>query len=234
MLKQLGISTLLLSLTTLSYAANETPNNVPLNDESAKVSYGLGINIGTGLRAQGLQNINVDALSAGISDSINEKPLRISEDELNKAFASMQEQYKAEQQVQAQQNLQSSKNFLDQNKKMEGVKTTATGLQYKVIKAGDGPLPKKDDTVVVQYRGKLADGTEFDSSYERNEPAEFRVDQVIPGWTEALQLMPVGSKWELFIPADLAYGENSPSPVIPPNSMLIFDVELLEIKKGKS
>jgi len=231
MLKQLGFATLLFSLSSAAFAAEETPDNVNLTEDSAKVSYGLGLDIGNGLNAQGLQYVNINALAAGVSDSINKKPLRVSEDVLNKAFMNMQDQYKAEQQVDAQTNLQSSKNFLANNKNTTGVKITASGLQYKIIKAGDGPIPKKDNTVIVQYVGKLMNGTEFDSSYARNEPAEFRVDQVIPGWTEALQLMPVGSKWELFIPSELAYGENSPSPAIPPNSLLIFEVELVGIKK---
>lgn len=120
--------------------------------------------------------------------------------------------------------------FLADNGKKPGVVTTASGLQYLVVKSGSGPSPKATDTVKVNYEGKLIDGTIFDSSYQRGEPASFPVNQVIPGWTEALQLMKVGDQWQLFIPANLAYGAQSPSPTIPPNSMLIFKVELLGIQ----
>ena len=120
--------------------------------------------------------------------------------------------------------------FLEENKKKEGVVTLDSGLQYKIIKEGEGEKPSKDDTVSVHYKGTLVDGTKFDSSYDRGQPAEFKVGGVIPGWTEALQLMTVGSKWQLCIPSDLAYGERQAGPVIGPNSTLIFEVELLEIK----
>ena len=230
MLKQLGTTALLLSLSLTANAADDKFADVKINDQASIVSYGLGLNIGNGLRSQGLEDINVNALAAGVSDSVQQKPLRISEEELNKAFNNLQEKYKAAQAEEAKQNLLASKNFLEKNKKMDGVRTTDSGLQYKIIKEGNGPSPKKTDIVTVHYRGTLIDGTEFDSSYARKQPAEFGVTQVIPGWTEALQIMKVGSKWELFIPAELAYGERSPSPAIPPNSLLIFDVELLGIK----
>ena len=230
MLKQLGTTALLLSLSLTANAADDKFADVKINDQASIVSYGLGLNIGNGLRSQGLEDINVNALAAGVSDSVQQKPLRVSEEELNKAFNNLQEKYKAAQAEEAKQNLLASKNFLEKNKKMDGVRTTDSGLQYKIIKEGNGPSPKKTDIVTVHYRGTLIDGTEFDSSYARKQPAEFGVTQVIPGWTEALQIMKVGSKWELFIPAELAYGERSPSPAIPPNSLLIFDVELLGIK----
>jgi FKBP-type peptidyl-prolyl cis-trans isomerase FklB len=121
--------------------------------------------------------------------------------------------------------------FLAENAKKDGVKTTASGLQYKVIKSGTGESPKLSDTVKVHYQGTLIDGTIFDSSIQRGEPISFPVGRVIPGWVEALQMMKVGDKWQLVIPANLAYGENSPTPAIPPNSVLIFDVELLGIEK---
>jgi len=124
--------------------------------------------------------------------------------------------------------------FLAENKKKDGVKTTVSGLQYKVLKEGNGAQPKSSDTVTVNYRGTLVDGTEFDSSYKRGEPATFPVGGVIKGWTEALQLMKPGSKYQLFIPPDLAYGEHSPGPQIPPNSALIFEVELMNVQSGAS
>jgi FKBP-type peptidyl-prolyl cis-trans isomerase len=126
-------------------------------------------------------------------------------------------------------NAKNGQAYLDANKKKDGWKVTSSGLQYKVLTTGTGPTPKATDTVVTNYRGTTIDGTEFDSSYKRNEPAEFPVDKVIPGWTEALQMMPVGSKWQLAIPANLAYGEDAP-PQIGPNSVLLFDIELLSIK----
>ncbi len=125
----------------------------------------------------------------------------------------------------------SGEEFLAENAKKDGVKTTASGLQYKVIKSGTGPTPKASDTVKVHYHGTLIDGTVFDSSVQRGEPITFPVTGVIPGWVEALQMMKVGDKWQLFIPAKLAYGEHSPTPAIPPNSVLIFEVELLGIEK---
>jgi FKBP-type peptidyl-prolyl cis-trans isomerase FklB len=128
----------------------------------------------------------------------------------------------------AEQNLANGQAFLAENADKEGVKTTASGLQYKVIEAGSGESPKASDSVTVHYRGTLIDGTEFDSSYSRNKPATFRVDRVIPGWTEALKMMKPGAKWQLFIPPGLAYGERGPGP-IPPNSTLIFDVELISV-----
>ena len=125
--------------------------------------------------------------------------------------------------------LEKGRQFLNENGKKEGVTSTSSGLQYKVLKAGTGPKPKADDVVTTHYRGTLVDGKEFDSSYKRNEPAVFPVNGVIPGWTEALQMMPAGSKWQLAIPANLAYGEDAP-PQIGPNSVLLFDIELLSIK----
>jgi FKBP-type peptidyl-prolyl cis-trans isomerase len=131
-------------------------------------------------------------------------------------------------------NQEAAKKFLDENKGKEGVKTTASGLQYKIVKEGTGDdRPATNDTVKVHYKGTLLDGTEFDSSYKRNQPAEFQVDQVIPGWTEAMQLMNVGSTYELYLPPELAYGDRGAPPVIEPGSMLIFEVELLDVIKGE-
>jgi len=133
--------------------------------------------------------------------------------------------------VVAEKNRKEGEAFLADNKKKEGVKTTPSGLQYKVIKDGNGPTPKMADTVTVNYRGTLINGTEFDSSYKREEPATFPVNSVIPGWTEAMQMMKVGAKWHLFVPANLAYGEQGAGPQIGPNSTLIFEVELTAINK---
>ena len=139
----------------------------------------------------------------------------------------MQEKQKAV----GEKNAADGAKFLAENKKKEGVKTTASGLQYKVLKEGTGAPPKDTDTVTVNYRGTLINGAEFDSSYKRGQPATFPVGQVIKGWTEALQMMPVGSKWQLFVPPDMAYGARGPNPLIGSNAVLIFEVELLSIKE---
>jgi len=228
---QLATLSLLLS-TSVAFAADSTPtaSPIPLTDNASKVSYGIGLNIGSSLQAQGLQDINLDALMLGVKDVLGNQPLKVSEDDLSQAFTALQAEHEAKNAELAKKNLEAAKSFLAENKKANGVITTSSGLQYKVLAEGKGPKPKKDDIVSTHYRGTLIDGTEFDSSYTRNQPIEFPVDRVIPGWTEALQLMPVGSKWLLFVPPELGYGEKSPTAQIPPNSLLIFEVELLGIK----
>jgi FKBP-type peptidyl-prolyl cis-trans isomerase FklB len=148
-------------------------------------------------------------------------------------LAQLQSDVQARQKLAAEDNKKAGEAFLTQNKSKEGVVTLPSGLQYKILTAGTGPKPTADDTVACQYRGTLIDGTEFDSSYKRGQPFTTPVTHVIKGWVEALQLMPVGSKWQLFIPADLAYGERSPSPDIPSNSTLIFEMELVSIQPKK-
>jgi FKBP-type peptidyl-prolyl cis-trans isomerase len=158
----------------------------------------------------------------------------MSEEEIRAALTDLQNEMRAKQAQAtkeiAEKNKQAGEAFLAENKKKEGVVTLPSGLQYKILKAGDGIKPTAEDTVVCQYRGTLIDGKEFDSSFKRNQPATFQVNRVIKGWTEALQLMPVGSKWQLFIPSALAYGEASPGADIPPDSTLIFEVELVSIQ----
>jgi FKBP-type peptidyl-prolyl cis-trans isomerase FklB len=224
------IPTLALGLFVNSGVAQDKPD---LTNPTQKASYAIGVNMGTGLKSLDVK-LDPKALAAGISDAMAGKPA-MTEEEVHatlqqfqqKAMAKMQ----AKQKVDGDKNLKAGEEFLAANAKKDGVKTTDSGLQYKVLKAGDGPMPKKTDTVKVNYRGTLIDGTVFDSSYDRGEPVTFGVGDVIPGWTEALQMMKVGGKWQLFIPAKLAYGEHSPSPKIGPNSTLIFDVELLDIEK---
>ncbi len=189
----------------------------PFKDQKDKVSYSLGLNIGFNLGRQNVP-INPDALVAGIKDAIAGKP-QLTPDQIKAA---------------ADKNASEGTKFLEENKKKEGVKTTASGLQYKVVKEGTGAQPKANDTVTVNYRGTLINGTEFDSSYKRGEPATFPVNGVIKGWTEALQLMKAGSKYQLFIPPNLAYGERAVGPDISPNSTLIFDVELMDVKPPAS
>jgi FKBP-type peptidyl-prolyl cis-trans isomerase len=179
-----------------------------------------------------------DAFTAGLRDSINGSKTQLSEEEIKTSIQAFGQKLmakkKAEQDVIAEKNKTASQAFLDANAKKEGVKTTASGLQYRVITEGKGAKPKADDQVEVNYRGTLIDGTEFDSSYKRGAPVPFTVNQVIPGFSEGLQLMPVGSKYELVIPAEIAYGPagTGPDGPIPPNSALVFEVELVKIDKA--
>ena len=198
-----------------------------------KQSYAIGMNIGMGMKKDKV-DIDPTILAAGLNDVMAGGKTLMTEGEAREVFLKLRSEMIAKQQAEAQRvgevNKQAGQQFLAANKSKEGVVTLPSGLQYKVLKEGTGPKPAASDAVVCNYRGTLIDGTEFDSSYKRGEPATFGVGQVIKGWTEALQLMPVGSKWQLYVPADLAYGERSPSTDIPPNSTLVFDVELVSIK----
>jgi FKBP-type peptidyl-prolyl cis-trans isomerase FklB len=165
-------------------------------------------------------------ITAGIKDAIAGKPL-MTTDQVKDTMVAFEKDMQQKQADAAKKNEADSEKFLTANKSKEGVKTTASGLQYKVIKEGNGAQPKATDTVTVNYRGTLIDGTEFDSSYKRNQPATFPVSGVIKGWTEGLQLMKMGAKYQFFIPASLAYGDHAPTPQIPPGSALIFEVELI-------
>jgi FKBP-type peptidyl-prolyl cis-trans isomerase len=198
-----------------------------------KISYSIGADIGKNFKKMGIE-INPAMLAKGISDVTSGGKTALTDEEMQKTLQTFQSELQAKaqerQKAAAEKNKATGEAFLAANKSKDGVKTTSSGLQYKVVTEGKGPKPKASDTVKVNYRGTLVDGTEFDSSYKRNEPVTFPINGVIPGWTEALQLMPVGSKWELYIPANLAYGEQAP-PGIGPNSTLIFEVELLSIEK---
>lgn len=208
-----------------------TNSSVKLDNDKAKVSYAIGTQIGKGMKAQGL-DVDPNIVAAGISDMLEAKNPRLTEEEMNAAMQKMREGMQAQQLKAAGDNLAKGQAFLEENKKKAGVKVTASGLQYEVLAEGKGDAPKASDVVKVHYKGTLIDGSEFDSSYKRNEPAEFPVGGVIPGWTEALQLMKPGAKYRLLIPSNLAYGEQG-RPGIPANSVLAFEVELLEIQKAK-
>lgn len=203
-----------------------------------KASYIMGQNLGKQV-AQQQQQINVDKFLLGIKDAISGNQAKLSQQEVQEVVAEFQKRaQKAQEEKQAQLKAVGDKNkkegdaFLAKNKSKDGIKTLASGLQYKVLKKGSGETPKATDTVVTNYRGNLIDGRVFDSSYKRGQPATFPVSGVIKGWTEALQLMKVGAKWQLFVPSELAYGESSVGQIIEPNSVLIFEIELLEIKKS--
>jgi FKBP-type peptidyl-prolyl cis-trans isomerase FklB len=198
-----------------------------------KVSYSIGVNLGKNMKTQGL-DINQGYLMQGIKDGLNDAKTALSDKDMEATMTKFQQEMmvkmQAKQKVEGDKNVKAGEAFLAANKKKEGVVTLPSGLQYKVIKSGNGAKPTKEQTVKCHYRGTLIDGTEFDSSYKHGEPVEFPVGQVIKGWTEALQLMPVGSKWQLVIPSDLAYGSNGAGQTIGPNATLIFEVELISIK----
>jgi FKBP-type peptidyl-prolyl cis-trans isomerase FklB len=215
----------------------KSATTLTLKTQKEKASYALGMKIGGDLRKQGV-NTSVDpALTArGLKDALAGSKALLSDDEEKAALMQLQTDVRAKQQ--ATQRAASAparkegEAFLAANKGKEGVVTLPSGLQYKILTAGTGPKPTASDTVTCNYRGTLIDGTEFDSSYKRGQPASFPVGGVIKGWTEALQLMPVGSKWQLFIPTDLAYGDPG-RPGIPPGATLVFEVEVLSIGEEK-
>ena len=226
--------------TAKSTTASTTPRNAPgppLTTDKEKQSYALGMNIGRGLTRQ---QVDVDpvVLARGLRDTLaGAKPL-LTDDQAQAALTQLQTAVKTKEEAAAQKagetNMKEGQDFLAENKTKDGVVTLPSGLQYKILTAGTGPKPTASDTVVCNYRGTFIDGTEFDSSYKRNQPATFPVNGVIKGWTEALQLMPVGSKWQLFIPSELAYGSRGAGGVIGPNKTLVFEVELLSIQPKKT
>jgi len=206
-----------------------------LKDLKDKESYSLGYQFGQSLKAQGV-DIDLDIYAAGIRDSLGGKEPRMSPEEIRATVANLRQRVAGVQQKalkeQADKNYRDGEDFLVENARKEGVKSLPSGLQYKVLRAGSGRAPKAADTVTVHYRGTFINGTEFDSSITRGQPQTFKVDGVIPGWTEALQLMKEGDKWQIFIPANLAYGEKGAPPRIPPNSALIFEVELISVQQS--
>ncbi len=197
-------------------------------DLKDKASYSIGVDIGMNFRKQNM-DLNPDALAAGARDALNGKP-QVGPNDIREIMTQWQQELTEKQKTMATKNQTDGEKYLAENKKKEGVKTTASGLQYKSIKEGAGSQPKATDTVTVNYRGTLIDGTEFDSSYKRGETATFPLNGVIKGWTEGVQLMKKGSKYQFVIPSGLAYGDRAMGPDIGPNSTLIFEVELLDIK----
>jgi len=200
------------------------------NTSEEIASYGVGKQMGQQLLANPFENMNFDAVIEGLRDTLEQKESPIKEEAFRAAFAEISKKMEASKKSAFAAVLAQGESFLAENKTREGVKETESGLQYMVVKEGNGEMPKDTSTVVVHYTGTLLDGTVFDSSVERGQPATFPVNGVIGGWTEALQLMKVGSSWKLFIPYHLAYGDQGAGGAIGPYSTLIFDVELLEIK----
>ena len=209
-----------------------------LKTQREKNSYALGMNIGTGLKKQGATaSVDPILVSRGLRDALTGGKTAMTEDEMRAALQQLMNEVRSAQEAKAHSEGATARKdgeaFLAANKAKEGVQTLPDGLQYKVLQQGTGPKPTANDTVTVNYRGTLISGKEFDSSYKRGQPISFPVGGVIKGWTEALQLMPVGSKWQLFIPADLAYGDRGAGSDIGPGETLIFDVELLSIGEQK-
>jgi len=226
-----GIIAISFSLAACNDKSNEPLALQTVND---KASYSFGIDIAERLKEQGIV-LNVNSLNRGISDGFAGATYALNDEERIQAKTDFQEELRnaiiQKQSADGELSMAAGKAFLTENASKPGVVTTDSGLQYKIITSGDGEQPKASDTVTTHYKGTLIDGREFDSSYKRNQPASFPVKGVIKGWTEALQLMHVGDKWQLFIPSELAYGASKRSELIQPNSTLVFEIELLGIKE---
>jgi FKBP-type peptidyl-prolyl cis-trans isomerase FklB len=220
-----------LALLAVPAAAQDTPT---FKTPKEKLGYALGMEIGEGFRKQAL-DLDPESVGKGFADAFSGRKTLLTEDEMHAVLSAAQAEYKQKQAAlraeKAQSALKDGAEFLAANKNKEGVVTLPSGLQYKILKAGTGEKPDADDAVVCNYRGTFIDGTEFDSSANHSGPATFTLKGLIRGWAEALQLMPVGSKWQLFIPPQLAYGENGAGQFIPPNSTVIYELELLSIKE---
>lgn len=236
-MKSRSVAVVLIGLLVVSAVAvgQDAPGTTTeLKDLKAKASYSIGIGLGKNIKNM-TADVDVDLIAKGIKDGIAGGKMLLTDEQIAAALQSFQQQLNVKMAEAAkgagEKNKKEGEAFLAENKKKPGVVALPSGLQYKEIKAGTGKTPKATDTVSTHYKGTLLDGTEFDSSYKRGQPASFPVNGVIPGWTEALQKMKVGSKWQLFIPSELAYGENpQPGSPIGPNSVLVFDIELLGVQ----
>jgi len=237
MLKAIPTAVVCIGLSTLLTACNDkaAPAEVKLDTDTNKASYSIGVQLGAQI-AKVKEMVNEDAIMKGFKDSLAGAELKLTPEDMQAAMQTFQQNMVAAQQAKQQELATTGKaegdKFLADNKLKEGVKTTESGLQYKVITAGTGATPTATDTVVTHYTGTLVNGKVFDSSHKRNAPATFPVNGVIKGWTEALQLMKVGAKWQLVIPSELAYGARGAGASVGPNQVLIFEIELLEIKKS--
>ncbi len=223
-------STVFIAATLLAAVLIGCDKKVELKSDKEKVSYAIGQQIGRQIKSQGIE-VDANVLAVSINEAATGKESRMKPEEMQAAMMKMQTDAVAKQEAAGKENLAKGQKFLDENKAKANVKTTASGLQYEVMTEGKGKSPKATDVVQVHYKGTLIDGTEFDSSYTRGEPAEFPLNGVIKGWTEGLQLMKEGGKNKLTVPSELAYGPQG-RPGIPPNSVLVFEVELLKITKA--
>lgn len=232
-----------LTMSTALVAADSTTTpttstaTTSLSNDTDKLSYSIGADLGKNFKNQKI-DINPSAMAKGLQDGMSGGQLLLTEQQmkevLNKFQKDLMAKRSAEFSKKAEENKAKGEAFLSQNKTKEGVVTLPSGLQYRIIKKGDGAKPGKDDTVTVEYTGKLIDGQVFDSTEKMGKPATFKVSQVVPGWTEALQLMPAGSTWEIYVPSDLAYGPRTLGGPIGPNETLIFQIRLLSVKKSES
>lgn len=238
-MSQLAVAIVSVAIST-SIVAKE-PNNqaaatgtFALTSDVDKLSYSIGIDLGKNFKRQGI-DINPNAMAKGLEDGLSGKPLLLTEQQMKDVLTQFQKAIMAKRNAeftkQAEDNKVKGETFLNENKAKEGVVTLASGLQYKILEKGTGNKPAKNDIVTVEYTGKLINGQVFDTTEKSGKPATFKVSQVIPGWTEALQLMPAGSTWEIYVPANLAYGSRSVGGPIGPNETLIFKIHLLSVKK---
>ena len=234
MKKIIGSIVLGMFLMPICLNAADKPAESPFETSKEKLSYSMGLDLGNYLKSVG-DELDIKTLKMGLDDGYSGAEPKMSQEEIAAVQAEFTAKMKAKQEAELeemkQKNIEAGKAYLEENKKKEGVKVTESGLQYEVLEAAEGETPKATDMVKVDYVGTLVDGSEFDSSVKRGEPAVFGVNQVIPGWGEALQLMQVGAKYRVVIPSDLAYGEAGAPPVIQPNSVLIFEINLLGIEK---
>ena len=223
---------LLVALFSFTACSQTTNKDVKLTTQTDSVSYSIGIDIGNNFKKQEIE-INADVLKKGIADALADTSL-LTQDEIKSVMMNFQktmmEKKQAKGKIDSEKNIKEAEAFFEENKTKEGVKTLESGLQYKVLKSGSGKSPKLSSSVDAHYAGRLLDGTEFDSSHKRGSPLTTKVTGVIKGWTEILQLMKEGDKWEVYIPSDLAYGERGSPPVIGPNAALIFEMELISVK----
>jgi len=233
-----AVSTISVYAQDAAKPAVETAKPAPAMTAKQKASYGIGMNVGRSIKQQGLgaDDLDVNAVARGIFDVLAGGKPALSQAELSAAFAELQRMIESKKTAVAAKNAEGGKKFLAANAKKPGIKTTKTGLQYEIIRSGNGPTPTKSDTVTTHYKGQLINGDIFDGSYRgkaptpADEPISFPVGGVIAGWTEALQMMKVGDKWRLFIPSELAYGERGAGADIGPGATLIFEIELIAIK----
>ena len=227
-LHRLAASVAVLSL-VLAGCDNKAVDSADLKTPAQKASYGIGLSMGKNLSQEGMDDLDSQAVALGIEDALAKKDQRLTDEELMEAFGFLQSRAQERMSALNDEAAKAGTDFLAENAKRDGVTTTESGLQYEVVKKAEGAQPKVSDVVSVHYQGTLVDGSVFDSSIERGEPVEFPVGGVIPGWVEGLQLMSVGEKYKFYIPSELAYGAQSPTPAIPANSTLVFEVELLAI-----